>query len=307
MQFLPKNTFVLLKTAWDGLNSIVRFNVAKKRAYRRSFYLNYFKFIKGSKQYNKGFLNPIDVFIPVIERDFDTLLLTVPSLRLFSNNPIKNIYLVAPHSAIIKEYAEKNNCQFIDETSIISKTENLEYIIGGVDRSNWLYQQLLKLSWDKVSKNDYCLIFDADTVLLKNHSFVSDGKISFNISDEYHNPYFITYNKLLNIQPKLPISFIGHYMVFERETTNALKKIIEKTSDLSWIKAIIKHTDFNEPSGFSEYETYGHYMNQFFKSKTRITFQENILLKRDALEELSTLVNKYSDDYLTISFHYWYN
>ena len=45
------------------------------------------------------------------------------------------------------------------------------------DRSGWIFQQLLKLNWNGISEKKYCLIFDADTILIRNHLFIKNKKL----------------------------------------------------------------------------------------------------------------------------------
>ncbi len=293
-----------LKTTWYFVNSFININAEKRGIYRRSSLLSYIKFIKSKEDAFNGNLDPLDVFIPVIERDLETLALAIPSIRMFCRNPIINIFLVAPQSQAIRQYAKENNCIFIDEASVLPEFEKFDYTVGGENRANWLLQQFLKLNWDQISKSKYCLIFDADTVLIKKHSFVRNQVLIFNCSEEYHQPYFETFNRLLKIKIKSPISFVSHFMVFERETTRSLKSTIEKLSQSTWVNAIINNTNFNENSGFSEYETYGHYMMQNFRKKVRVNYYGNLSLKRENLSSLSTLIEKYAKEYFTVSFHW---
>lgn len=293
---------IFLKTIWYYINSLVHYNTEARRNYSRIFYLNYYKYFKYNLKYNRGAYPEIDAFIPVIERDLETLKLTIPSLRLFSLNPIKNIFIVAPKSTILEQFAKETNCIFVDEKSILNI--EFQYNVNGQERSNWLYQQLLKLSWDKVSSSKYCLVFDSDTILVRKHSFIDNGIINFICSEEYHQPYFLAYSRLLKKRNSLPLSFIGHYMLFEKDAICHLKKVIEVSNNESWIASIFKSIDFNELCGFSEYETYGHFFYENFKNKMRINYFNNISLKRDEIDTLNLLIAKYSVEYATISFHH---
>jgi hypothetical protein len=55
----------------------------------------------------------------------------------------------------------------VDERSILPiGPGNIDYEIDGVDRSGWLYQQLLKLAAASVVAQRYSLALDADTIFL---------------------------------------------------------------------------------------------------------------------------------------------
>ena len=63
-------------------------------------------------------------------------------------------------------------CEVVDEQDVLPiRRDDIDYQFGSVDRSGWLFQQLLKLSADTISSSDHVLVLDADTVMIRPQSF----------------------------------------------------------------------------------------------------------------------------------------
>jgi hypothetical protein len=211
---------------------------------------------------------PIDIIIPTIDKDIDLLEKVIIAAKKNIKHPINKIFVISNNSLKLKEIITKYSCNFIEESTIlpISK-ESIFYCFNGLDRSGWLFQQLLKLSADQISTQDYFLVLDSDTIFVKPKIFIYKNKMILDHSDEYHMPYFDTYHNLMKVPAKSDLSFISHYMLFNKKYLQELKKFIEKQNGQSWTEAILMNVNYNELSGFSEYETYGNYMLTFHKKK----------------------------------------
>lgn len=262
---------------------------------------------KTDNKYNSKNLPIIDVLIPAIDRDLDVLKHTIIALKRYSKNNIANIFIVSPYSISIKDFATKNGCIYIHEDSVTDiLKKDILYNVDGQDRSGWLYQQILKLNWNKISKNNYCLVFDADTILVRPQTFVDGKKIIFNCSDEYHSVYFKTIKKLLGFKPKYPLSFVSHYMLFERDSTLGMKKHIELITGIGWEKSIIQNTDIKEMSGFSEYETYGNYMLKYHKKNVDLNYWYNQSFSKLKSNSIESVIEDSRNKFKSISFHWHY-
>jgi hypothetical protein len=258
-----------------------------------------------SYHYFEGFRN-IDVVIPAIERDLPILSLVIASIRKFSLNPIDNIYIISPSSELIKLFCENNSCLYKDEAELnLPIKQSIKYIANGNDRSGWLFQQLIKLSANNISDKEYILVSDADTILLKPQLFVSKSKMMINCSDEYHWPYHEPIKKLLKIDKLFCLSFVSHYMILNAKILTQLKSDIENYNNCSWAEAVINSVDMNEPSGFSEYETYGNYIYFKHRHKIDLLYWNNVSVKRENVNLLDNLIKLYSYYFKSVSFH-WY-
>lgn len=208
----------------------------------------------------------IDVVIPIVEKDLDILPLSLKGIRKNVTNRIKNIYIVAPAKQAIIDFARDNGCKFVDDTTIFGygakslgiKTES------GADRSGWLFQQLLKLS-GAVGTEEWFITMDADHILLRPHTFVdSRDRHVFYQSAQCHKPYYTALKKLLGDRKLDPLSFVAHKMAFNKSDLKRLRQAIEEHSPKkgSWDRIIAESLDLSSDSPFSEFETYGNFIDR---------------------------------------------
>ena len=154
-------------------------------------------------------------------------------------------------------------------------------------RVGWYFQQFLKLSAASFIKSPYYLIWDADTILLKPIDFFyKQSRVLVQPSDEYHEPYFRTIERVLSIPKQTNSSFISeHFMIAKTGVECLLSKITPNSNGNSWIFNILDSIDTADLpfSGFSEYETYGNFMlfhnGQNIKIRTNAS-NEHILSSR---------------------------
>jgi hypothetical protein len=248
---------------------------------------------------------PLDIIIPVIDKDSDTLPFVIDSAREFLRHPITNIYLVCPrNSERIRAIAEDKGCVIVDEADILEiGKKDIDYRVGGVDRSGWLYQQFLKWCGDKFTTEGHYLILDSDTVLIAPHVFLDGGRQVFDYCDTVHGPYFEAYERLMGHPPRLPVSFTSHHTLVDKEAMAALKACLEARHGMIWYKAIIAAVDPTEMSSHSDYDTYGHFFYDTRKEDMQVRYWFNKSLPRKRIEELSACRARYQGKYRTLSFH----
>lgn len=203
----------------------------------------------------------IDVAICCVDKDIDVLPHCIDSVKKFISHDIDMIYLIAPKESIkLRDIAKSKNCIFIDEDSVINfKKDEIKLIVNGVNRSGWIFQQLLKLHVDQVSSKEYIFVIDADTILTRPKALISGGKTIFDFSDEFHLPYYKSFEKLTGLKHKIPISLVSHMMLFEKSGLKAFRNHVENKFQIKFVEAILRNLDRNETSGFSEFETYGNF------------------------------------------------
>lgn len=246
----------------------------------------------------------IDILIPAIEKDLGTLPYVIDNVRRFVQHPIGRIYIVSPASNKIKQLCSSKNCIFIDEKTILPITKkDINYQSAHWNRSGWLYQQLLKMNADHYVKASHFLVVDADTLLIKPHSFFVDGKTVFYCRDWSQSEYFNTYQKLLNMKPPRPRSFVTHYMMFEKSKLVALKKKIESLHHIPWYKAIIRSIDMKKQFGFSEYETYANYLYTLNSGSMILKNAKNKSMNMNAADLKEAEMVKLAREYRSLSFH----
>ena len=143
-------------------------------------------------------------------------------------------------------------------------------------KPSWYFQQFLKMAYYNISKNNYYLIWDSDTLLLNNITFFNpiNNKPYFTMKNEYHKPYFDTLKIILGLDKKSQKSFISEHMMINK---NIMKEIINKIESNKFLKGntffekIINSINQNKseesPFRFSEFESYGTYIYQYYRNK----------------------------------------
>ncbi|WP_158992234.1 FkbM family methyltransferase [Mucilaginibacter sp. L196] len=220
---------------------------------------------------------PIDVFIPASAKDIETLKNVVANAKLNIHHPINNIYIVAPADCEeIVDICKETGAIFINENEVLGYNKSaINYIVNNQDRSGWLFQQLLKLSADKIVEKENFLILDADTIFIKPKVFVYEQKAILDMSQERHEAYHRVYEQILKIKTTSKLSFITHYMLFNKMMLKDLKAKIELIHNESWDKVILNNVDYTDASGFSEYETYGNFLLAYHPSYVKQEYSFN--------------------------------
>lgn len=250
---------------------------------------------------------PIDILITCLPKDIDILPLTLKSVLEHIKHKIDTIYIVAPAGKEIQDHCTSNHYTFINEKDVLGFDKSyIKYEVDGLDRSGWLLQQLLKLSGDTICNNEHFLIIDADTLFIKQRTFKINKKTIIDFSDEYHLPYFRTYEKLLKLEHRSPVSYICHYMLFEKKKLKQLKKHIEFVNQCKWYDAIIKSIDPGESSSFSEFETYANFVLDKYRDQYILEYWFNKSLSKTNTT-IENDISTYSKNYKTISYHTYNN
>jgi hypothetical protein len=248
----------------------------------------------------------IDVVIPSIEKDLDTLGNVIDSVRENIRHPIGNIFVISPNSEKIKKVCNRKRCRFVFEEDILSvRKKDIHYNVNGVDRSGWIYQQLLKWSSNKIPGiSSSFLISDADTVYCRPQVFESQNKIILSVSHQLcHIPYFDAIYRLTGKTIAPIYNFTSHHSLFEVDKLEAVKIMIEKHTNKKWYKAIISLTSPHEGSCVSDYETYGQLVCILYPKDYLLEHWFNRSISYMKRSEVGKLVKIYSDRYKSLSFH----
>ncbi len=248
------------------------------------------------------FLPKIDVLIPVIEKDLNTLPFVIRGVKRNVTHPIGQIFIVAPRSKKIMAFCKRRNCTFVDENSVLPiRKHHINY--RSRKWSGWVLQQLLKLSGDKICTQEHFLVIDADTVLIRPHIFSQNQKTIFFCRNWSHQEYFRTYQRLLGKEASSRPSFVTHYMLLQKSKLSHLKKAIQLRHKTSWYSAIIKSINKSRPFGFSEFETYGNFVRSHYPGQYILRRSLNKAIRGNAWDISGDDVKQLSKRYRSISFH----
>jgi glycosyltransferase involved in cell wall biosynthesis len=245
--------------------------------------IGYFKYLKEDNCFGKDIIPskiPIDILITATQKDIEVLNKCIEGVLTYLKHPISNIFVITPENVSISNLKEKYNIiHVIENTLPIIQKEDIDYKVNGIDRSGWLFQQLVKFSADYICKEEHILILDADTVLVSEQKYENNGKLILLISDEFHSTYLDVYTKLTGFYPGSLLSSVCHSQIINKIHLTSLKSHIAKKNNCKWDEAIVKFTDKLNISGFSEYETYGQWVMQNYKQNYIREYYFNIAEK----------------------------
>ena len=142
---------------------------------------------------------------------------------------------------------------------------------ANMDRLGWYLQQFIKFSAIKnaIKNNlddDIILIWDADTIPLKKLKFInSNNKIVYYTSKEDHKFYFNFIKKFMGLDKVVKFSFIAQCFPIKVLWIKEFFKYLESRHKKKWQEALINSINFNQRTGFSEYETLGTFISHNYK------------------------------------------
>ena len=275
--------------------------------------------LRGGKIANMGF----DIVLCVSFSHRNMALFTIKSLHLFIK--FRKLFVITnkKNFSFFNQYLSSNSkVILLDEDEVILdvnfdsiKSYFIRRIKEG-NRAGWYFQQFLKMGICNYSElSEYYLIWDSDTLLLKEMSFLdSQGRMNIYPKFEYHKPYFDCMEKLIGFKKCVDFSFISEHMLIKKEYMKELISAIYeyKLSDISWTEHILNTIDdFNLcGSGFSEYETYGNYVFNKYKDNFNICSFKTLrggascFGHKVSVYDLFYLKEK---NYITVSFESWMN
>lgn len=238
----------------------------------------------------------IDVVIPIVTKDLHTLPLYFDGVR----HPIKDVYIVAPAQQEILTFCITNGLVYIDENSVFGFSPMSLNVItnDGRKRSGWIFQQFVKLS-GKIGCCRYYLFIDADYVLIRPHIFLTEKKeMLFYLSYEKNQFYYDMIHRILPNIEILNFSYVDHKMLFDKEQVALLQESIKRNCRVdSWQKAILDNLDLSTISGFSEFETYGNFVQ---KKVLRPWFQKRLPFSK--MKDFDSLQREFSRNRWSLTF-----
>jgi hypothetical protein len=141
----------------------------------------------------------------------------------------------------------------------------------GAPSYGWYLHQFLKLSaLEKISPSEIGLIWDADTIPLRPLIFEQNNKLIYYKGFECHEPYFKVIRDLLDLEKINNFSFIAQCFPCKGRWLKDFINHVEQRSGKNWKYAILDCIDFDEQSGFSEYETLGTFIYKSYPDQISV-------------------------------------
>ena len=219
---------------------------------------------ENSEKPKEGYIVPDLVYSVCAASDLEVWTLT--SKYLLKNVPSKNYLLIVPDGevSLFKQVTDRM-INIIPESVYVPglKDRLIEKMLPNTTgRLGWYLQQFIKLAvLYEARPHENFLIWDADTVPIKTiYFFRETGEVEFYTGTEAHNPYFDLTQKLLGFGKTASFSFIAQCLPYKGTWANQFFKFIQDKFSVSYEKSLLDLINFNEESGFSEYETLGSFV-----------------------------------------------
>lgn len=262
-----------------------------------------------------------------LKKGFDLVFLATPddidklikNFFIIKKRIVAEKYVVIANLDVKKILVENdldNEIEFIDENSVIRVTKNnvqavLENLGGSRNKGGWYFQQFLKLGYADIADR-YYMTWDADTVpIVDINMFEDDGKVVFDMKNEYHKEYFSTIKNIFGIDKIAKKSFIAEHMMFDKYLVQQMLDEIEGNEfqgDIWWEKILhaINVDDIGR-NGFSEFETYGTWVMTYHPEEYCMRNYNSFRLGNSLMNE-NYNKNEYewmAERYSAISFEAW--
>lgn len=175
----------------------------------------------------------LDILIPISKKHLDSFKVNIKFYRKYLNYTNLIILSQSDSYELIQKY---NSVIFINEDTLVSKEEINKFLQTErsiiTTRDYWYEQQFLKMAYSRICKNEYYLIWDADTIPIKSIQLFKNNHPFFDMKTEHHIPYFQTMKRLLPDLKFSNKSYISEHQMIKTEYMKNLLDEIENNSEL---------------------------------------------------------------------------
>ena len=210
-------------------------------------------------------LPTIELLCVVAGKDLELLEANIPAAVQNSNNPISRItvitrpYEVLVCTQIMDSLNLKQEISVVNEEKYFSSNEVANLRKKFQNRFGWVLQQLLAVNFVLSSESQGVLLLNADTTMLRKIDWLYlDESQNIYASLEYHKPYYLLLNKLIqsNIYPNW--TYITHHMLFQPKYFREIFDTFQIGNMKDLIDWLIQNASDDESSPLCvEFELYG--------------------------------------------------
>jgi hypothetical protein len=247
----------------------------------------------------------LDVIITVATKDINKLENCLLGIKKNILHKISNIFIIGEKNPELERIEKKFECIHVEENFLLKKNSlGIKYFFNKIDRSGWLFQQLLNYqAVISLGNEKFKLSIDSDTVFCKKQKFEKNNKIVFNAANSYHLPYFVSAKNLLDLKEVTNISFTSHHVIYNKEYLLEMLLYLEKKYGQIWHRAIIENIKYDSLSNHSEIETYAQFVMEKYKHSVKIEYWFNRTVFQKNKKKFANIFNCFL--YKTLSFHAW--
>jgi hypothetical protein len=242
--------------------------------------------------------------------DLETFKLALPRIRKYIRP--EKLTLSVPDSDFGKfklEFADKVWIELKKDSDYFSLVEyerlnNLLTLRGKESKVNWYLQQLIKIEMLRTLEPDQLgVIWDSDTIPLRPIQFLShQNKLKLFVSDEYHEPYFVTNERILGVSKQIEFSFIAQCLpIYGYMVADIITKL---DGDSDWWVNIINNLTDEHVLAFSEYEFLGSYIWENYSGITELnhsSWERNGFEQSIFFRDLEKFLDKMSLQYTFVA------
>ena len=151
------------------------------------------------------------------------------------------------------------------------------------DKFGWVLQQLIKFQIVLTARNDATLILDADTILVRDRTFIdSEGIQALCYSHEYHRPYAVQFSEFFETDPdNMGHSYVTHHQLMQ-------KRIVEEMFGGTGenLEAWARRANYKIFSPLCEYHCYGEFLARYYPTRFKLMRWGNIPVKSSELSAI---------------------
>ena len=264
-------------------------------------------------------LPSIEIVIPFVLKDLDTLSFSLVGAVSSSRNPISRVVLITPqrtfgrfpdiHERVKKIFDEQPALQNLKFE--VRRDEDVvpQAVLAFVGEMNleprdrgWVLQQMVKISTVLSLESAGALVVDADTVLMVRRTWVAaDGRQILMMGQESRDPFFSFANDFLGLAGRIRLSFITHHQLMQPRvlkeifvTSESLLEMLHKASRIQSTSSPLR--------AISEYEIYGAYLSEKLPGRCEFASWGNGSGTRDSIGPLPTGDAVWA---LSVSYHHY--
>ena len=255
----------------------------------------------------------IEIVVPFVEKDQRLVQTVVLAAVKHSLNRIVLVRLITPDPTskavmnLVESLKKEIKTRGLMDTRV--RAESDESVLGPElfeelrNEAGWNKQQLIKFAAVLKSSEVGSLVVDADTVLLRDKSFLgNNGEQLLQVGEVYRNFYEGQFSQFFSLTKRTPVMFITHHQLMQKFVVQRM--FPGGAGDLAmWLKLSLQ----SPHRRLTEYDSYGSFLELKFNRRVRYGSWGNTkgfdLGSKIESGGLPGYLKNLSDHYCSVSFH----